>query len=420
MRLAEKKMNRKSGLISFIMVTVLIYLAVNLLMAKELDGSSEILRDAVVEGIKANTAKLNCAVITWRSELSHFEALADRIGPKESYQLEKGTHQLWWKGEKIAANKRKDYLRYGENAKPSVVTDKVSMVYDGKVFHAKSPRPNDPKMSDVLLHKELRFKQGDNYLREIGWDNRAGSLIANVTLEGPAVEPGTQKFSIEEGVDGSKLVKHAFYNSRTGQVGFGYYDIDKNYSLVRYENYASETQLVGRKDYRYEQIAGGAWFPVEVTTTGFNMTTGEKVSCGKMVVDVNKSVFNDPTAIPEKVFEFKAGKYAEVSDYLHGERLLYSTDVSPLSTDTLNDMVDDFLVDDGMVNEVKDIEVISHNKRVDVKVSDDSHAHDGQVHDGHTHQQNSSDNNTPWLALSLVLVGVLVCVIGIVWIFRSR
>ena len=322
MHLLEKRM--KPWVNCFFVGIICMCFFDNWSIAKGLDDAEKTLRDAVVEGIKTNTSKLDCAVITWRSELSSFGALADRIGPEESYQLQKGTHQLWWKGKKTAANSRTDSLIYGENVKPSVSTNKVRMVYDGKVFRAKSPRPKQPEMSDVLLHKDPRFKQGDNYLREIGWENRAEILINGVTLKGPGREPGTQHLSIEAGDDGSKLVKHAFYNSRTGQVGFWYYDIDKDYALVRFDNYASETQLAMRKDYRYEQMQGGVWFPVEMTVTGFNVTNGEKVSCNKMVVDVSKSVFNDPSAVPNEVFELEIGRNAEISDFLHGERLLYN------------------------------------------------------------------------------------------------
>jgi hypothetical protein len=389
----------------------------SLSIAEGLDKDDKVLSYAVKEGIQANVAKLDSAVITWRSELIHYGALADRIGPEESYQLEKGTHQLWWNGEKIAANKRSDYLRYGENIQPSVFTHQVRMAYDGKIFRTKSPRPKEPEKSDVALYNKPQFKHGDNYLRDIGWQNFDGPLMA--ALKEPT-EPGTRNFSTEVGEDGSKLIKQEFYNSRTAQVGFWYYDVDKSCVLIRSEYYCGETpQLQQRTNIRYEQIQGGAWFPVEVMSTGFNITNGEKISCNKTVVDISKSVFNDLSAVPDEVFELEIGKNAEVSDFLHGERLLYSTSANPIETEVLKGLVDDFVVSDEEIKEeingeIKEKNNTGYAERIGIKPTDDSH-----THDGHTHQHKPLDNETSWRALSLIFVGVVACVIGIVvWMRR--
>ena len=41
---------------------------------------------------------------------------------------------------------------------------------------------------------------------------------------------------------------------------------------------------------------------------------GELIHRSKMEVDIGKSVFNDPAALPEGIFELKAGPNTEIRD----------------------------------------------------------------------------------------------------------
>jgi len=194
---------------------------------------------------------------------------------------------------------------------------------------------------------------------------------------------------------------------RTGQVGYWYYDVDKNYALVRFDNYATETQLAQRIDYRHEQVSGGAWFPVELTTTGFNIANGEKVSSSVIAVDLSKSAFNDPSAVPDRAFEFAMGDNAEVSDFSGGERLLYSTDVTPLTSDTINTLVTEFLSTDGKPRAHEGV---------------DGGAGGSHPHHAAKKQAHYSSGSIPprWLAFALLTVGVIACSGGAVMWIRRR
>jgi len=270
---------------------------------------NDILRDATIQGVQGNIAKLSSAAVVWRSESISFGPWADK--PKRV-----GDHQLWWDGRRTAISCTTCSTTQDPNGHISSDHRARFITYDGKEFRVAELPTTAAGRAEMTILKRPRYRPGENYLRDVGWQREGGGLISEVVHEAHMKnrEPGTDSLSIETGEDGNRLVKREFHNSKTGQIGISYYDADKGYGLVRMDNYASATQLQVRTIVRYRQVSGGAWFPVDVNSVSFNIQTGELLVRSKMEVDVDKSIFNDPAALPEDVFELEAGPNTEVQD----------------------------------------------------------------------------------------------------------
>jgi hypothetical protein len=153
-------------------------------------------------------------------------------------------------------------------------------------------------------------------LQDIGWQGPGLiNRVIHIKKGTRGREPGTNHWTIEVGKDGRKLIKREFRNSRTGQIGRRYYDAEKGYGLVCEKSYISPTQLRSQTTIKYEQVSGGAWFPVEVNYELFNIQNGELIHCRKMEIDLDKSVFNEPSVIPEDIFDLEIYTNTDVTDY---------------------------------------------------------------------------------------------------------
>ena len=288
------------------LTTVLIVIGISLITRQVIHDPNDIQRDAVIDGIKANTAKLKCAVITWSSDVSYFGAMAARIGPEKSYQIGNGTHQLWWNNKKIAVSWNNKTTVKDPNGQVSSKQEKTFVTYDGKTFRTAVMPTGLTGNIEVVISKEPpnRFLE-NNYLQTVGWQGRSG--FNNVSK---ATEPGMERWQTEE----DKMLKRTFHNTRTGQIGIWTYDIEKNYVLVASEYYEKENTIQSKTTIQYKQFSGGVWFPVSVVTESFNIQNGELIYRSRMDVDINKSVFNDPSAIPDEVFELEIGPNNKVKD----------------------------------------------------------------------------------------------------------
>ena len=86
------------------------------------------------------------------------------------------------------------------------------------------------------------------------------------------------------------------------------------YGLVTALNYYKEDALQGKTTLQYMQLSDGSWFPFSVITEQYNIQTGEVIARHKFELDIDKSVFNDPSATPEDAFELKLGSNTNVTD----------------------------------------------------------------------------------------------------------
>ena len=177
------------------------------------------------------------------------------------------------------------------------------------------PTAPSQKAEMVILRKP-RYEPEENFLQDVGWQGWGlinHALHIKKGMRGR--EPGTDHWSIEIGRDGNKLIKWEFRNSKTGQIGISYYDLEKGYGLVCKESYESPTQLKTQTTIKYEQVSGGAWFPADYNYEHFNIQNGELIHRRKMEIDLDKSVFNEPSVIPENIFDLEIYPNTDVTDY---------------------------------------------------------------------------------------------------------
>ena len=291
------------------LVIVLAYLVLKSSTDHDISDPNDILRDTVVQGIQDNIAKLSSAVLVWHSERKGF-------GPWSSKPEHKGEHQLWWNNKKIAISYKVDSISYDETGQTSSKQNIKLLAYKGKDFRMVDVPSSPSQEAEMVILKKPRYEPEENFLQDIGWHDPG--LISSVihTKKGTrGREPGTERWSIEVEKDGSKLIKWEFRNSRTGHIGRRYYDAEKGYGLVCEESYNSPTQLQSQITIKYEQVSGGAWFPVEVNYEHFNIQNGELIHRRRMEIDLDKSVFNEPSAIPENIFDLEIYPNTDVTDY---------------------------------------------------------------------------------------------------------
>jgi len=263
---------------------------------------NEVLRRTIARSLEENMSKVSCAYLTWNSEYKGF-------GPWSNKPQTVGQHQLWLADDKIAMFSQVSTLIPDPNGKMLSNDTTNLMTYDGKKFRAiETPSASAGKAEMVISSRPPRNWHIDNYLQRVGWQ-RDHALID--LSRGTA--PGIEQWEIEEG----GVIVRTFRNSRTGQVGIWIYDIEKAYELITYETYVKEDVLQSRTTTEYVQVSGGAWFPTSVITERYNIQNGDLISQSKMVVDLNKSAFNEPSVIPDNVFEIAVDPNTEVIDLTH-------------------------------------------------------------------------------------------------------
>ena len=392
--------------ISFIGVMVVLFLVganVSNIAAK----STDVLRNAVVEGIEGNLTMLNTAHLVWQTEFGAYNPYT-----REKLDDLKGEHELWWDGDKIATSYTEEqWVQNGNDELVKKVYGRET-VYNANQFRVRTEK-NDGSYS-MALAKEPRFLPEEDYLKISGW--RISGMLKPLYDE---TKPDHIKdnWLIENGDDGSKLIKWEIHNNKTGQIGIRWFDPEKGFVLVSYENYASLDHLQSRTTFQYQQVSGGAWFPIEVNRESFNIQTGEILQYNNAKVDVNKSFFNDASRIPADTFEMKIGPDTEVSDYMLGEeRLLYSTAVSPVEMEELKNLKDDFLVN----NETTVKETSDHTYKqgepsnTDIDVTPSVKSNEIKV----SSPASVIGNKKSTLAWLIIAVGAVVCVLSAVILIR--
>jgi len=281
------------GLIAAIVIIVII--------VNSQTGSSDpndLLRNTIARAVQGNIDKLSSAVIVWNSERKFF-------GPWSDKPQRAGSHQLWWDGKRTAISYEMSTTVTDPNGQASSTTETKFMTYDGRKFRVAEIPATPAGKVEVVILKKPEYSPDENYLQDIGW---FGYGLLGRGLTKPT-EPGTQSHSTE-----GNLITVTFHNSRTGQIGVRTYDTEKAHAPVTRESYAKEDTLQSRTTIQYKQVSGGAWFPISIITEGYNIQNGELISRSKMEVDVNKSIFNNPSAIPTDVFNLKIGPNAEIKD----------------------------------------------------------------------------------------------------------
>ncbi len=259
----------------------------------------EVLRNTIAQAIEENISKLSCAHLVWNSEYKSFGQWSNK--PQIA-----GQHQLWWVNNKIAILSEASTSIPDPNGQVLSNHKTTFITYDGKKFRVTEMLSGSAGKTEIVISKKPPHNwYEDNYMQKVGWQGTGG--LINVSKGN---EPGVEQWRTEK----DNVIKRTFHNTMTGQVGVWIYDVEKAYGLVTYETYVKENTLQSRTTTQYIQVSGGAWFPISVIRDGYNIQNGELLYRNKMDVDVNKSAFNDPSAIPEDVFEIEIGPNTEVID----------------------------------------------------------------------------------------------------------
>lgn len=263
---------------------------------------NDILHDKVVQGIQDNVSKLSCAVLVWSSERSVLRPGSEKPEPTENYTL-------WWKNNKIAISRSTNTIISDPNGQVSSNQETRFIVYDGNKYQVADLPIGKTGQGELLISKEPPSDwYENNYLQIIGWQGYAG--LNHVFKAGV---PGIDLWSTESTTEDSKLIEREFRESKTPLVGCWRYDLAQGGMLVSRKRYYKQ-QLQTQKSIRYAKVTGGAWFPVSVITEQYNVQNGELISRSRLEIDIENSVFNDPSALPEDVFEIKIGPNAKVED----------------------------------------------------------------------------------------------------------
>jgi hypothetical protein len=262
---------------------------------------NEVLRHTISRAMENNISKFSCAHLVWRSERKGFGPWSNRPGST-------GTHQLWWNKKKIAISSETITTIQDPNGQVSSNQEALFMTYDGRTYQiAELPVGLTGQVEMVISKKPRSSWYENNYLQSVGWKGSGGLN----DLSRPT-ETGVETWSTEDTEDGSSLIRSEFRNEME-QVGVKYYDEAKGGMLVSGEQYYDE-QIQIRQSVRYKKISGDAWFPISVLTEQYNIQNGELILRFTMEIDTNKSIFNNPSSIPDDIFEIEIGPNTEVID----------------------------------------------------------------------------------------------------------
>jgi len=291
--------SRASWIPSVITILLIAIIAIPTTLA--LTGQSENksntdIETLLIDGFRENRDKFECGFLAWNLDQRN-EIVAE--GPKTG---EKGTFQLWWDGKKIATK----YAQEKTDLDADVVTYKHEggNIYDGK-----------------LLSRKPRFDLFENWFggQVINWtgpravDQEIPALMKRRNIE---IDFSTVV------VDGKELLKLLTKNIDKATVDYGaytlrYFEPSKNYGLVKEEWYTADNRLRLRFLYKLQEVIPDGWFPVDVNIKGFSLKDGEVYLQRHLALDLEHCRFNDPSAIPDGIFDFSANKeHEQLNDIL--------------------------------------------------------------------------------------------------------
>ncbi|MCH8193978.1 MAG: hypothetical protein IIA65_08165, partial [Planctomycetes bacterium] len=231
--------------------TVLVIFWLSLSARQATLDPNDILRNKLAQAIEDNKSKLSCGVLVWRTEQKGF-------GPLSNKPEITGHHQLWWDNKRTAIKCTTHTANHDPNDRVSSSQKKYSMTYDGKRFRiADIPVGSTGKVELGIFKKPTSLFYRYNYLHSVGWQASGG--LNDVSK---ATEPGVETWSTEQG----NAIKYTFHSAKTGQVVIRTYDIEEAGGLVIAEIFSKENTLQLKTTVQYEQVSGGAWFPVSVIT----------------------------------------------------------------------------------------------------------------------------------------------------------
>ncbi len=250
------------------------------------------LYNIVVQGILDNCRKLECGVLTWQTEQETHEQ--DRV-----YGF-CYTCKMWWDREKVAINAT-NWNFSGKNEEGSRSKESTHIkAFDGNEFRFRIA--GAPAMT---LLKEPRYNDFENFLRDYGWPGYDNSIIKELAgyMENEKI---SLEWSIVESDGAEKIIMKKTYNDIADYYQLKYFDPAKGCMKCKHEGYRNN-ELIYRQSWKLEEVSPGIWFPVESDQYGKidRPNVRSLTYTTKLSVDLEKSSFNDRSAIPDGVFKLE-------------------------------------------------------------------------------------------------------------------
>lgn len=281
------------------------------------------LRDLVVQGILQNCRRLDCGMLTWHMEQKG-RGSGDYVVSNE------GSYRMWWDGDKVAT----EYTdRSTASDRPDTTEQQIRTAFNGTEY-----RTMNPVTGYMGLHKQVDAHPYTNFLHTIRWPvkwpGNGKSIIEDIEAACDSADDSTKWHLTEEnGIRYIELMR----TRKDGSRAIWYFDPSRGYMRVRNEGFDSGGELCYSEVWRFEQVAGGAWFPIECQQKGFppkKAASPIEEFTTHIVVDLEQSSLNDRSAIPNDIFELpKTSAVRRIIDSRFGEPFMYDVDVEALAID---------------------------------------------------------------------------------------
>lgn len=230
----------------------------------------------LLDGFRENRDKFKCGVLAWSHITTNDRYLA--AGRNEL----KGSYQLWWDNKKIATKYADEQFSGDSTGRRWIQTQTGRNAYDGG-FPSKKPK----------------FRDYENWFEQIIRWSGSFSLDKEIA-EMKRHKHVSSDWSIID-VEDQKHIKLTLKNLKDEAYSVRYFDLSKGCNQVRYEMYNAQKRLYYLATRTLQQDNGDGWFPVEVDWK-FIDPDGKVEARHSFKMDLKRCSFNDPSAIPEGIF----------------------------------------------------------------------------------------------------------------------
>ena len=356
------------------------------------------LYDIVVQGIIENCRKFECGVLTWQTEQETHEQDRD-------YGLQ-CTCRMCWDREKISTRTMEITWNGQKSSKGKGTT--MIKVYDGNEY-----RERNIDVAQIALAKKVHFNQLENYFECYGWPGHKKSIVDKLTND---VNNSRiiMEWSIVKRDAAKKIRLKRRKKDGANLYSIYYFDPEKNFMLVEYEFY-NKNKLVNSIKWSLEEVSLGMWFPVEANQYGIiNKPDGTgSTYTTNYIVDADKSVFNDRSAIPEGTFTLEiTPDIDKILDYRFGEQpIVYDrTAFENLAMEELDKAAKDFLNEEPSKSNTEGTDDILVDEQAGQMNSIDSNEPSSDL----LLQVDKNDKKTGLLQWLLLSAGIVLIAFGIV------
>ncbi len=278
------------SVITILLIAVVAIPTTLALTGQSSDKSKTDIETLLLNGFCENRDKFKCGVLAWTRTTKN-------DGFPERPNLLQGSFQLWWSGKKMTTRYVDDQVvRTPESGPYRVEKRSGGNIYDGS-----------------FLSRKPRYKPDENWFDVIHW---AGPTAIDQEMPALMKRRNIEMDFSSVAVEGRDLLKLLTRNIDKTTVDYraytvSYFDPSRSYSLVNEEWYTEDDRLRLRFTYKLQEVIPNGWFPVEVDLKGYSLIDGKVYMERRLALDLERCSFNDPSAIPEGIFDLSASKEHE-------------------------------------------------------------------------------------------------------------